>query len=175
MDAQSDDPFEVQTGRYSRYFEPDSREDLEFRFTRKLVLTARRWTAVSEDWIKRDSGETRSRWQTLLALAFSGEATTTSALSHRLGMKWPPLIRTLNALEADGLIRRRENPDDGRSRLIEITPQGEEVVAMIKPLLADVRSRVLESLSNEQLRESTRLLDYVLSGSLAVANGKTDD
>jgi MarR family transcriptional regulator for hemolysin len=158
------DLFDQSSGRYHEFFPPGSREDVEFRLTRKLVLTARRWTAISEDQIKAATGQSRSRWQILLSLAFADPAVTTSALSLRLGIKWPPLVRTLNELEADGLVRRTGNPDDKRSRLIEITPAGYEVAMQVQPVLAKVRADVLAGLDQDELILATRLLDTILSG-----------
>lgn len=158
------DLFEQSSGRYHEFFTPGSREDAEFRLTRKLVLTARRWTAISEDQIKAATGQSRSRWQILLSLAFADPTVTTSTLSLRLGIKWPPLVRTLNGLEEDGLIRRIGNPDDKRSRLIEITPAGLEVAMRVQPVLAEVRAAVLSGLDKDELILATRLLDAILSG-----------
>jgi MarR family transcriptional regulator for hemolysin len=161
---QTGDQFEQWSSRYRDFFAPGSREDVEFRVTRKLVLTARRWTAVSGERIKAATGQTRPRWQILLSLAFAGVTVTTSELSHRLGISWPPLIRTLNGLEADGLIRRVGNPADGRSRLIEITEAGYEVALQVQPVLAQVRAEVLSSLGDDDLNLTTALLDSILSG-----------
>ena len=161
---ETDDLFEQSSGRYYELFTPGSREDVEFRLTRKLVLTARRWTAMSGDQIKAATGQSRSRWQILLSLAFADPAVTTTELSLRLGIKWPPLVRTLNELEADGLIRRIGNPDDKRSRLIELTPAGHEVAMQVQPVLAKVRAKVLSDLSEDQLMLATQLLDVILSG-----------
>lgn len=165
--VKSRDPFEQSTGTYREFYAPGSREDLEFRLTRKLVLTARRWTAASEEPIRAATGQTRARWQTLLALAIADSSATTSTLSSRLGVRWPPLIRTLNGLEADGLVRRRENAADKRSRFLEITEEGRRVVEGVRPVLAQVRGDVLEELSDDELVLATRLLDMILNGTLA--------
>lgn len=166
---QSHDPFELSTGRYADFFAPQSREDLEFRLTRKLVLTARRWTQVSEERIRAATGQSRARWQTLLALAFADAAITTTTLSARLGMAWPPLIRTLNALEADGLIRRDEHPQDKRSRTIDVTEEGYRVIEAVKPILAQVRRETLALVDDSQLQLATDLLDAVLAGATRAA------
>lgn len=158
------DLFDLSSGRYHEFFAPGSREDVEFRLTRKLVLTARRWTAISEDRIKAATGQSRSRWQILLALSFADPTVTTSELSLRLGIKWPPLVRSLNGLEEDGLIRRIDNPDDKRSRLIEITPAGHAVAMQVQPVLAKVRAEVLSGLDTDKLILATQLLDVILSG-----------
>jgi MarR family transcriptional regulator for hemolysin len=158
------DPFDSTTPQYRAYFPEGSRDDVEFRLTRILSLSARRWGTHVESRVMASTGQSRSRWQTLFVLSVATPPVTTSLLSARLAIQWPPLIRTLNSLEADGLIRRSENPNDKRSRYIEITPAGLKVVEEVQPILAEIRSAVFSSLNEEEILLTTQVLGKIVSG-----------
>lgn len=158
------DPFDSTTPQYRAYFPEGSRDDVEFRLTRILSLSARRWGTYVESRVMASTGQSRSRWQTLFVLSVATPPVTTSLLSARLAIQWPPLIRTLNSLEADGLIRRIENPNDKRSRYIEITPAGSKVVDEVQPVLAEIRSAVFSALSEEEMLQATHVLEKIVRG-----------
>jgi len=158
------DPFDSTTPQYRAYFPEGSRDDVEFRLTRILSLSARRWGTYVENRMLAATGQSRSRWQTLFVLSVATPPVTTSLLSNRLAIQWPPLIRTLNALEADGLIRRTENPNDKRSRHIEITAAGLAVVEQVQPVLSEIRSSVFAKLSEQEMQLATRVLEMVVAG-----------
>lgn len=164
-------PFGNDTPRYRAYFPEGSRDEVEFHLTRVLSLSSRRWGAYVENRMMAVTGETRPRWQTLFVLSVATPPVTTSLLSNRLAIQWPPLIRTLNSLEADGLIRRTPNPHDKRSRYIEITPAGLAVVDMVQPALAEIRASVFKDLSDEDMGHAARVLQMILVG---VANAEAD-
>ncbi|MCI4592693.1 MarR family transcriptional regulator [Sphingobium sp. BYY-5] len=156
------DLFDSTTPQYRAYFPEGSRDDVEFRLTRILSLSARRWGTYVESRMMAATGQSRSRWQTLFVLNVATPPVTTSLLSARLAIQWPPLVRTLNSLEADGLIRRTENPNDKRSRYIEITPAGMAVVEQVQPALSEIRSSVFADLSEEDMRLGIRLLEQIV-------------
>jgi MarR family transcriptional regulator for hemolysin len=158
------DPFDSTTPQYRAYFPEGSRDDVEFRLTRILSLSARRWGTYVENHMMAATGQSRSRWQTLFVLSVATPPVTTSLLSARLAIQWPPLIRTLNSLEADGLVIRKENPDDKRSRHIEITAAGRAVVEQVQPVLSDIRSQVFSGLSTQEMELATRVLEMVVVG-----------
>jgi DNA-binding MarR family transcriptional regulator len=54
---------------------------------------------------------------------------TPGEVADRLVAQPQSLSRTFAALEEQGWIRRRPDPDDGRQSLLEITPAGSEVLA----------------------------------------------
>src|SRR6478735_5375096 len=116
--------FEGWATRFGEFYAEGSRAEIEFRFSRLLILAARRWSTYIDEVIREQSGQPRARWQTLAALAFSDSPIATIELAERMAMQWPSLIRTLNELEADGLIERRINTADKRSRLVTITDKG---------------------------------------------------
>ncbi|MEO9131978.1 MAG: MarR family transcriptional regulator [Sphingomonas sp.] len=153
--------FERLATHYHDFYPAETREDLEFRLTRRLILVSRWWTTLIDEAIKRETGQSRARWQTLFVIAFSGESTTTMMLSERLGVQWPSLVRMLNQLEADGLITRDENPDDRRSRLISLTSEGRQVIRKVKPVLDRTRHGVLEHVSDDDLRKTIALLGAI--------------
>ncbi|TWC98511.1 DNA-binding MarR family transcriptional regulator [Sphingobium sp. AEW010] len=163
-DSNPVDPFDSNTPQYRAYFPEGSRDDVEFRLTRMLSLAARRWGTHVESRMLAATGQSRPRWQTLFVLSVAPPPVTTSLLSARLAIQWPPLIRTLNALEADGLIRRTENPTDKRSRHIEITPAGIEVVEQVQPILSEIRSAVFAKLSEQDMELATRVLGMIIAG-----------
>ncbi|WP_315762656.1 MarR family winged helix-turn-helix transcriptional regulator [Sphingomonas sp. Y38-1Y] len=174
MISDSDDhagSFGNETPRYREYFPERSRDEIEFSLTRILSLSSRRWGAHVENRMLAATGETRPRWQTLFVLSVATPPVTTSLLSNRLAIQWPPLIRTLNSLEADGLIRRTPNPHDKRSRYIEITPAGLAVVDRVQPALAEIRASVFKDISEDDMRHAARVLQLILAG---VANAETD-
>lgn len=164
----SDDLFEKMTPRYGDFYPAGTRASLEFRLSRKLILAARHWVNLIDGTLKAATGHNRARWQTLFAIAFAEPPITTVALAARLNVQWPTLIRTLGKLETEGLITRTENPRDGRSRLIELTARGREMLDQIQPVLDPTRAEVLADLTDEQLVEVTRLLDLVMSRAIAV-------
>lgn len=157
------DPFDSATPQYRAYFPEGSRDDVEFRLTRILSLSARRWGTHVENRMMAATGQSRSRWQTLFVLSVATPPVTTSLLSARLAIQWPPLIRTLNSLEADGLVRRTENPNDRRSRHIQITPAGMEVVKQVQPVLSEIRSAVFAKLSEQDMGLATQVLEMIVA------------
>jgi len=144
--------------RFGEFYAPGSRAELEFRFSRLLILAARRWSTFIDEAIKQKTGQPRARWQTLAALAFSAGPIATIELAERMAVQWPSLIRTLDGLEAEGLIERRVNPADKRSRLVTITPRGLEVFREVKAVLDPTRGALLEGFTGEELAAAERLL-----------------
>jgi len=149
--------------RFGEFYPDGSRAELEFRFSRLLILAARRWSTFIDEAIRQKTGQPRARWQTLAALAFSDGPIATIELAERMGVQWPSLIRTLNELEAEGLIERRINPDDKRSRLVTITDNGLAVFREVKAVLDPTRAALLESFSEEEMRVTERLLERFFS------------
>jgi len=146
---------------YGDFYPEGTRRDLEFRLTRSLIFAARRWTTRSEETVKAATGLSRARWQTLFSIAFIDTPVTILQLAERVGVQWPTLVRTLNGLEEGGFIQRIDNPDDRRSRRIQITPEGRAMVARVQPVLDPARSAALAALSDDELGEMTALMDRI--------------
>ena len=159
MRDESQSEFDRWAARSGEFYPEGSRPQQEFLFTRKLVLTARRWTTYVDETVKQQTGRSRGHWQTLSALAFSNGPVATLELSRRMAVQWPTLVRTLNLLEAEGLIRREIDPGDRRARLVSITSAGRQLVAEIQATLDPARSRMLAGFEQEELQMAERLLD----------------
>jgi MarR family transcriptional regulator for hemolysin len=161
MTFKGESEFDAWAKRFYEQYEEGSRLEKEFRLTRKLILTARRWTSYIDEVVKKRTGHSRARWQTLSALSFSEGTVGTLELARRLAVRWPTLIRVLNELEAEGLIRRLPDPGDKRMRLVAITPEGRRVMARVRDILDPARSRVLAHFSDEELVIAERVLDRI--------------
>jgi MarR family transcriptional regulator for hemolysin len=151
--------FDSWAARFGEFYADGSRDELEFRFSRLLILAARRWSTFIDEAIKRRTGQPRARWQTLAALAFSDGPLATIELAERMAVQWPSLIRTLDGLEAEGLVERRINPADKRSRLVTITDKGLAMFREVKAVLDPTRAALLEEFSDEELALAERLLE----------------
>ena len=163
MTSKEEVGFERWASRFPEFYEPGTREEKEFQLTRKLILAARRWTTHADDHVRRKTGHSRARWQTLSALAFSEGPVATMELATRVSVRWPTVIRMLNHLEEEGLIRRELDPTDKRSRLVSITAQGRRVIGRVQDVLDPVRTRALADFSNEELVATERMLDRLFA------------
>jgi MarR family transcriptional regulator for hemolysin len=158
MTVQVEADFREWAARFAEFYVPGSRSEKEFRLTIKLVMAARRWTTQADEYVQRKTGHSRARWQTLSALAFSDGPVATLELARRLAIRWPTLIRILKELDEAGLISRRTDPGDKRSRLVAITPEGRRVMLRVQDVLDPLRSRALASFSDEDLVRTEAVL-----------------
>lgn len=88
---------------------------------------------------------------------------TPSDLARRLGMAPTTVSTWLARLEADGSARRRPNPRDGRSQLIELTTAGREELQRAMPDFRRAVARVRAALG-EDLDEVLNGLDRLVAG-----------
>jgi DNA-binding MarR family transcriptional regulator len=82
---------------------------------------------------------------------------TPSRLAALLGMRPTTLSSYLRRLEGRRLVRRRPNPEDGRSSLLEVTKSGDRHAVSAFPALQGSVARV-----HERLDYSPRELDLAL-------------
>ena len=156
------DDFDGMAPRLREFYPDGGRHEAEFRLSRKLIIASRHWVTLIDGTLKAATGQNRARWQTLFAIAFADPPVTTLSLSNRLGVQWPTLVRTLAGLEKDGLIRRRDHPTDGRSRLLDLTSAGRDMLGRIQPVIDTTRHGVMSSLTDDQVASMTDLLDTII-------------
>jgi len=166
VEALDEDYFDQWSSQYGAFYTPDARIDREFRLSRMLVLAGRSWQHRIDNILRNETGQTRARWQALFALAFAPQPATMSELCKRVRVQWPTMVRLLDAMDRDGLIRREENPADGRSRLVYLTEHGEEVMRQIQPILDRERSRILRHLSDEELETCAEMLHRIFEDAI---------
>lgn len=92
--------------------------------SRVLVGVSARSLAGVEDSV------TLTQFRTLVVLQGHGP-TRLIALAERLGVNASTALRTVDRLIASGMVRRRENENDRREVVIDLTPAGATVVSEV--------------------------------------------
>jgi len=139
----------------------DSRLDLEYGFTYRIILIARRYRAMLDEQL-RPLGYGTARMEALSTIARANEPSAQIAIAKRIGIEGPTLTRMLDTLEADGLVVRRQDPNDRRTKLIELTPDGEKALEEIMRVAHAFRATVLKTLSDDELGQVNGVTDKLM-------------
>lgn len=155
---------------YGDYYPIGSRLDREFRASRLLVLASRSWIHRIDNILRNETGQTRARWQVLFTLGFGDQPATMTDIGHRLRVQWPTMVRVVEGMERDGLIAREDNPNDRRSRLLRLTPEGDRVITQIQPTLDRERAQILSDFSDQELEVCERILKKIFEATMRPRN-----
>ena len=99
----------------------------------------------------------------------AGAPLTPSQVADRVLIPSATVTATLDLLERRGWIRRVPNPDDRRSTLVEITPDGRAVADQILPGIRMLEKSVLSALTSDERAQLLDLLAKILDRAAAVA------
>lgn len=138
--------------------DPANRGDLQYDVAFKLALVARRFRARFAERVK-SSSQTEARWSALYQLAREPRGLIQSELAERMGIQGPTLVRLLDALEAQGLVRRLSTPEDRRAKRVMIQPAGELMVKEVDLVAEKLRDDAFADVSMEELLVTLRVLE----------------
>ena len=86
---------------------------------------------------------------------------TVGALAERLRIEVPTVVKTVQRMEAAGLVRRSPDPADRRRSLVHLTERGRAVLPAVREALAAVSEQGTAGLSVEERAELLRMLAVV--------------
>ncbi|EPD51386.1 hypothetical protein HMPREF1210_01984 [Paenisporosarcina sp. HGH0030] len=104
----------------------------------------------------KDFGLYSAQWSILFCLKRFGIMTQTEIWQY-LNVEAPTVTRTLVKLEQRNFIIRKEGKDK-RERIVELTEEAMYLIPKIEGKIAEVEGRLLQSLSDNEVNELTRLL-----------------
>jgi DNA-binding MarR family transcriptional regulator len=106
-------------------------------------------------------GLTSAQWVPLLKLHY-GVAASVAELARECRLDAGAMTRTLDRLEAKGLVQRVRSSSDRRVVNLELTPEGREAARTIPAALCEVQNAFLQGLSVEEWQQLKSLLQRVL-------------
>ena len=93
----------------------------------------------------------------------AGRPLTPSEIGERILLPSASITATLDTLERRGWVRRVPNPDDRRSLLIEITPDGRSTADQLLPGIRSLERNVLSVLTKSERTQLLAILAKVLA------------
>lgn len=115
----------------------------------------------AEDELLQALGITSSAGWCLVRLGRMGVDGRQSDLAHALDITQPSLVRTLDQLEAAGLIARMPHPKDKRSNRIALTPTGAVMASRIEEQMAGLYEELLKGLPETAAEITANVLDLI--------------
>lgn len=83
-------------------------------------------------------------------------------LAQRLRVEYPTITRTVQRMEREGLLKRQRDPADERQVLVELTPQGRALEAVVPQILAEMETQLLADLSDVERALLIRIMNQML-------------
>ncbi len=108
-------------------------------------------------------GLTQSKWLILLYLSRNGGRMPQKELAETIGVEGPTVVRVLDGLERLGLIERRDQPADRRTKDVLLTGQATGILGEITSITAAWREEVWAGVSDADLAAFARVLDTLLA------------
>lgn len=134
-------------------------DDLRAGFGYHLLQLARRWRRFDEKVMARH-GYTDVSWVPLLHL-HDAKPMMQKELAARCGLDTSSLVRLLNLLAEQGLLARRQNPDDGRAWLLELTEQGQAQAGRVAQILGEAETAKLQGVPAEQIQAFLKATQHI--------------
>lgn len=117
----------------------------------QLVTRVARYWRRAIDQAMAESGLSQATALPLLVLSRLGPELRQGVIADELGLEGPSLVRVVEMLVSEGLVERREDPQDRRARLLCLTPTGLGRVREVENAVATLRARFLADLGADEL------------------------
>ncbi len=121
-------------------------------------------TRISQDYRKR-FGLKIAEWR-LIAILAETHAMTPQMLGETTRMDKIAVSRAASALIERGLVEASDNPDDGRSHLLSLTPDGKALYDEIAPAALETEAHLLASFTADEQQMFGALLRRIESAAL---------
>ena len=129
-----------------------------------IIIRARAFTSKVRRVVTRDVLQHEDlpilEWQLLFSVARFGSCHL-AYITRRTSIDPAHGSRAASALERKGLIKRREDPENKRRKLISLTPSGIETFERIWPHARQTIRRVTDQLVPQDFEELKRLFDLL--------------
>jgi DNA-binding MarR family transcriptional regulator len=93
---------------------------------------------------------TNAQWRPLVLLSH-GTCGTAAEMARKTNCDTGAMTRMLDRLEDKGLVRRNRSTDDRRVQHLELTPEGEQIAAIVPYVIADVLNAHLGGMSRAEV------------------------
>jgi MarR family transcriptional regulator for hemolysin len=129
------------------------------RLGRLVSQTSRLWRRAADRRLQ-PYGLTEATWLPLLQISRSETAMNQKDLAATLSLDNSSVVRLVDALEAAGLVERREG-QDRRAKTLALTPSGEETVSRVEQVAAELRDEAFAGLDPKDIVTAYRVLDHL--------------
>jgi len=147
------------------YYRPEAYEPHESAaYLMKRILAC---VTVEVDKAFEPRGLTNAQWVPLFRLN-RGDASTVAELARECQLDTGAMTRTLDRLEAKGLVTRERSSEDRRVVNIALTKEGRQAAKEIPAVLCKVQNAFLQGLSVSEWQQLKDLLARVLANGMAL-------
>ena len=124
------------------------------------------WQLVSKMYNKEANKFDSTMATGFALLSIDADGTPSTNLGPKMGMEPTSLSRLLSTMEERKMIYRTQNPNDGRSVLIHLTPFGKEKRDDSKSVVLNFNKKIEESLSTEKISAFFEVMNCIKESSL---------
>ncbi|MEA9581261.1 MarR family transcriptional regulator [Xanthomonas nasturtii] len=125
-----------------------------------LLVAARQWQRLADQAFA-EFGLSSACTGPLLMIGRSGGGIRQVALAQQLGMEGPSLVRLLDKLCTQALVRREADSSDRRANQLWLTDAGQALVGRIEIRLDALRAEVFGALSEAQVQTVLTLWEQI--------------
>jgi len=131
-----------------------------------ICLTANSFVFPIYAQFERDHGITRMEFVVMFVLSHRPRATATDII-RMTALPKNNISRGVNRLLQKGLIRRLDDTEDGRRRILELSPKGRSLMDILLPQYSQRARGFLDRLDDTDRRDLSRII-LKLAGAIAV-------
>ena len=118
-----------------------------------LAKAMQRWNELlAERFAAAGYADVRPSYGSALLPLFEEDGLRMGELARRARLSKQTMTQLIRQLEAEGLVKRRADPSDGRAALIYLTARSREFEPVVGAVLAELDRLVRKRLSAEQVR-----------------------
>ena len=118
-------------------------------------------------------GLTVPEWRVVAVLA-ENKGITQQQIGLRTRMDKVTVSRAALALTNRGLVTRSPNPQDGRSRLLTLSKEGQELYQLVVPQALDLEKSIFGKISSDDLERFSAILNQIVEAAAKIAAINSD-
>jgi len=134
---------------------------LNEQFSESLFMAMHAWR-IELDRRLRPLGFSHSRWLLLLHLS-RNDGCTHRELALSMGIEAATLVRLVDHMEKEGLLKRCGSETDRRVKHLHLSEEGKKAVVNIRSYAVDLRKEVLAGLSQPEIKTALEVLNNIRS------------
>lgn len=132
---------------------------MDEQFAESVHMLAHAWRTELDRRL-RPLGFSHSRWLLLLHLS-RNDGCTHQQLAQHMGIEAPTLVKLVDHLEKEDLLRRCVSETDRRVKHLYLSDTGKQVVVDIRSNAAELRKDILSDTSKEELQITYAVLQRI--------------